>query len=145
MRCRSNINVSLSCLQTSDQSSVQDVPTSQESGPVVANPPATPPQVDHAPTHTATAYSHGNQSELPPADRGGAYDNPAFTAANADWPQVFLPCPWPILQQTCWQSAFLYTVVTFLLEKKTLYLKTVVTLFNDVLTSLKEFFGSAFE
>ncbi|XP_075871097.1 major facilitator superfamily domain-containing protein 6-A-like [Nelusetta ayraudi] len=72
-------------LQTSDQSSVQDVPTlSQEPGAVVTDPPATPPPAGHAPTQTVTANSHRDQSELGPSDRGGAYDNPGFTAANAD-------------------------------------------------------------
>lgn len=79
------MNFSLSCRQTSDQSSVQDVPTlSQEPGTVISEPSVMPPQADRAPMHTDTAYSHRDQSDLVPGDRGGAYDNPGFTAANAD-------------------------------------------------------------
>lgn len=74
------LNFSSSGLQTSDQSSVQDIPTlSPETSTVSANSPVIPPQADLAPTQTAT-----DQPKLEPADRGGAYNNPGFTAANTD-------------------------------------------------------------
>lgn len=142
------VNFSLSWLQTSDQSSVQDVPTlSQEPGAVVADPPVMPPQADHAPTHTATAYSHRDQSQLPPADRGGAYDNPAFTAANADWPPVFLRVFGQFYNKLADKVHFFCTqlCIFFFWKKHFIYKPSLMTLFNDVLTSLKGFFGSAFE
>lgn len=91
------IIVFLSCCQTSDQSSVQEVVASNEHpSTIVTDPPTaaleTPAphnpslsQTDPAPSEAAAepTNSHKDQSGLP-SDGGGAYDNPGFTAGNAD-------------------------------------------------------------